>query len=229
MLELQSITGGYYDEIVLQNVSIAVPPASVVALIGPNGAGKTTTLRMAAGLLHPRTGSVILDGSDVTTASPSSRAKRGMCFVEGRAVFPSLSVRENVVLFSPRGKETAAFDEAAAEFPILGKRRNQQAGTLSGGEQQMLALARAYVTRPQLLLVDEPSLGLAPFLVDAIFSFLRRLAARNISVLLVEQYVNRALAIAGFVYVLQKGAVSYSGASSDVNEDQIFAIYSGEV
>ena len=229
MLELQSLTGGYGGVTVLRDVSISVPAASVVALIGPNGAGKSTTLKTASGLLRPREGQVILDGTDVTRMTPSQRVGHGMChLIEGRGVFPSLTVRENMVLFAPKGRESEAFDEAAAAFPILGERRKQQAGTLSGGEQQMLALARAYVSRPRVVLVDEASLGLAPLVVDAIFEFLDRLTKEGIALLLVEQYVTRALALASSVYVLHKGEVVFSGASGDLDEERLFALYAGE-
>jgi branched-chain amino acid transport system ATP-binding protein len=229
MLELQSLTGGYGGVTVLRDVSITVPAASVVALIGPNGAGKSTTLKTASGLLQPREGRVMLDGKDVTRTTPSQRVALGMChLIEGRGVFPSLTVRENMVLFSPKGKETEAFEEAAAAFPILGERRKQQAGTLSGGEQQMLALARAYVSRPRIVLVDEASLGLAPLVVDAIFEFLERLTREGIALLLVEQYVSRALALASTVYVLHKGEVVFSGPSSELDDERLFALYAGE-
>jgi branched-chain amino acid transport system ATP-binding protein len=229
MLELQSLTGGYGGVSVLRNVSITVPASSVVALIGPNGAGKSTTLKMASGLLRPRQGRVVIDGIDATRLSPSQRVRMGMChLVEGRGVFPSLTVHDNLVLFAPKGKQSQAFQEAAGAFPILGERRRQQAGTLSGGEQQMLALARAYVSRPRVVLVDEASLGLAPLIVDAIFEFLERLTREGIALLLVEQYVTRALALADSVYVLHKGEVVYEGASSELDEERLFALYSGE-
>jgi branched-chain amino acid transport system ATP-binding protein len=229
MFELKSLTGGYGGVTVLRNVSITVPDGSVVALIGPNGAGKSTTLKMGSGLLRPQTGSIELDGQDMTKWSPDRRVRGGVChIVEGRGVFPSLTVLENLLLFAPKGKEALAFDQAASVFPILGQRRRQMAGTLSGGEQQMLALARAYVTKPQVVLVDEASLGLAPLLVDAIFEFLQTLASEGISLLVVEQYVNRVLALADNVYVLHKGEVAFKGPSSEVNEDMLFSLYAGE-
>src|SRR5439155_9156112 len=136
------------------------------------------------GLLRPSHGRILLDGRDVTRASPSQRVGMGLChLIEGRGIFPSLTVRENLALFAPKGKEAVAFEEAAGAFPILGERRKQQAGTLSGGEQQMLALARAYVSRPRVVLVDEASLGLAPLIVDSIFPFLERLAQEVIALL----------------------------------------------
>src|SRR5215510_729482 len=229
MFELQSITGGYGDALVLRDVSITVPQSSVVALLGPNGAGKSTTLRMASGLLRPKSGAVLLDGNDITNARPSQRAKAGLCHLpEGRGIFPSLSVKENLVLFSPKGKESESFDQAVDAFPVLGERRRQAAGTLSGGEQQMLALARAYVSGPRLVLVDEASLGLAPLVVDAIFDFLRRMVDEGMSLLLVEQYVARALDLASMVYVLHKGEIVFSGASNELDEDLLFTLYAGE-
>jgi branched-chain amino acid transport system ATP-binding protein len=172
---------------------------------------------------------VVFDGDDVTSVHSADRVRRGLCHLpEGRGVFPSLSVRENLVLFSPKGREAEAFDEAVSVFSVLGARRRQAAGTLSGGEQQMLALARAYVSRPKVLLVDEASLGLAPLLVDQIFDFLDRVVREGMSLLLVEQYVARALQLASSVYVIHKGEIVFSGPSRDVAEDMLFALYAGE-
>lgn len=229
MFEMRSITGGYGGVTVLRDVTIKVPDSSVVALVGPNGAGKSTTLKTASGILRPRQGSVVLDGTDVTKLGPASRNKHGIChLIEGRGVFPSLTVRENLVLFGPKGREADSFEMATATFPILGQRRKQLAGTLSGGEQQMLALARAYVSSPRVVLVDEASLGLAPLIVDTIFDFLDRLSKDGVSLLIVEQYVNRVLPIANSVYVLQNGEIVYDGPSSDLDEDRLFALYAGE-
>ena len=226
MLELQQVFGGYGDVSVLRDVSITVPTSSVVALIGPNGAGKSTTLKVASGLLSPTKGAVVLDGADITRLSPSERAQNGIChIIEGRGVFPSLTVADNLTLFSPRGKERECFEKAASTFPILGRRRRQLAGTLSGGEQQMLALARAYISGPRVVLVDEASLGLAPLIVDGIFAFLEQLGEEGISLLLVEQYVQRALALAEKVYVLHKGEVVYAGPSAGLDEERLFSLY----
>jgi branched-chain amino acid transport system ATP-binding protein len=217
MLEVRELVGGY-----------GTTP-SVVALLGANGAGKSTTLRMISGLLRPTSGSVTFDGVDMTSMRSASRVHRGLCHLpEGRGVFPSLSVRENLVLFSPRGQEADAFDAAVEAFPILGERRKQLAGTLSGGEQQMLTLARAYVSRPKIVLVDEASLGLAPLIVDAIFEFLERMVAEGMSLLIVEQYVQRALAIASTVNVLHKGEIVWTGPSAELDQDMLFALYAGE-
>jgi branched-chain amino acid transport system ATP-binding protein len=229
MLELRNVSGGYGQSTVLHGVSLAVPDASVIALLGPNGAGKSTTLRMASGLLRPRSGEVVLDGTDVTRLNPYQRTRRGVCHIfEGRGVFPSLTVRENLLMQAPKGKsESDIMGQAVEAFPVLGGRRRQIAGTLSGGEQQMLALARAYITEPRVVLVDEASLGLAPLVVDSIFEFLARLAADGVSLLIVEQYVSRALALASTVYLLHQGEIVYSGPAADLDEASIFDLYSG--
>ena len=229
MLELRDVVGGYGDTTVLREISLTVPDGSVVALLGPNGAGKTTTLRIASGLLRPRSGSVLLDGQDIARLSPYRRAALGICHIpEGRAIFPSLTVRDNVTVYACRGTEKDAWDRAVETFPVLGSRRGQVAGTLSGGEQQMLA-SRASWSNPRVVLVDEASLGLAPLVVDDIFEFLEKLAARGTSLLLVEQYVNRALALADSVYLLNQGTIVYDGPAAGLDEDRIFELYTGTV
>ena len=228
MFELRSVSAGYGDTRVLRDVTLIVPPGAVVALLGANGAGKTTLLRVASGLLTPDAGSVRLDGDDVTGASPHRLAELGVCHVpEGRGVFPSLSVRENLVLQSRRGGEKEGLGRAIEAFPVLGKRLEQRAGTLSGGEQQMLALARAWCRRPRLVLLDEVSMGLAPRVVDEIFEFLRRLASEGASLLLVEQYVHRALELADFVWLLSRGEVSFAGEPSELANGELFEHYLG--
>jgi branched-chain amino acid transport system ATP-binding protein len=229
MLEIQNLTGGYGDTIVLRDVTISVPDASVVALLGPNGAGKTTTLRMAAGLARPKQGSVSFDGKEITKLNPYQRARRGLCLIpEGRGIFPSLTVRENLTLYVSHGEQREAYERAVDTFPVLGARKSQIAGTLSGGEQQMLALVRAYVANPKLVLVDEASLGLAPLVVSAIFEFIERIASEGVSLLIVEQYINRALALASTVYLLHQGRIVYSGPSAGLDEERVFALYTGE-
>ena len=228
MLELHQVVGGYGDTTVLREVSLSVPDSSVVALLGPNGAGKTTTLRMASGLLRPRQGAVLLDGVDISKLSPYRRVEQGICHVpEGRGIFPSLTVKENVIIYAPRGKEREAWERAVDTFPVIGSRRRQIAGTLSGGEQQMLALSRAYVANPRVVLVDEASLGLAPLVVDDIFAFLEKIAREGASLLLVEQYVSRALALAETVYLLSQGEIVYAGPAADLDEERIFDLYTG--
>jgi branched-chain amino acid transport system ATP-binding protein len=227
MLELRAVVGGYGSTTVLRDVSMAVPTGSVTTLLGPNGAGKSTTMRMASGLLRPRAGRILLDGVDVTNVPASRRARSGLChIVEGRGVFPSLTVADNLLLQSPHGMPEAEVVERAAEaFPALAERRRQLAGTLSGGEQQMLALMRAYLARARVVLVDEPSLGLAPRVVDLIYGFLERLAREGASLVVVEQYVSRALALADRVYLLSQGRVVFSGEAGELDDAAIFDLY----
>ena len=229
MLEFRGVTGGYGETTVLHEVTLSVPDASVVALLGPNGAGKSTTLRMASGLLKPDSGTIAFDGDDISEVSAHQRSRRGICHVpEGRGIFPSLTVRENVALFAEKRHGAESWERAVETFPVLGDRRRQTAGTLSGGEQQMLSLARAYVANPRLVLVDEASLGLAPFVVDQIFEFLERLALSGASLLLVEQYVSRALALAETIFVLNQGRIVHSGSATDLDTEKIFALYAGD-
>ncbi len=228
MLVLDGITAGYGDTVVLRDVHLAVPAGRVVALLGANGAGKTTLLRVASGLLPPRTGRLVVDGVDRTGAAPETLAGAGVCHVpEGRGVFPSLTVRENLRLYSRPGDEGAALDRAVDAFPRLGERLNQVAGTMSGGEQQMLALARAYLGQPRFVLLDEVSMGLAPRIVDEIFEFLGRLAAEGAALLLVEQYVTKALALADHVYTLARGQIAFAGEPAELAGEDVFASYLG--
>lgn len=228
MFELRGVYAGYNAATVLHDVSLAVPPSSVVALLGPNGAGKTTLLRVASGLLQPRAGDLFLDGKPVTGAAPHRLTALGVCHVpEGRGIFRSLSVRENLRLQAAKGCEEEAVELAASAFPKLGQRLGQVAGTLSGGEQQMLALVRAYIQRPRVVLLDEVSMGLAPKIVDEIFEFVRLLASEGSSLLLVEQYVARALAIADYAYLLNRGSMVFSGEPSELADVDIFEQYAG--
>jgi branched-chain amino acid transport system ATP-binding protein len=199
-----------------------------VALLGPNGAGKTTLLRVASGLLRPAAGRIILDGEDVTGLPSHQLAARGLCHVpEGRGVFPPLSVRENIVLFSTPGTERSAVERAIEAFPRLKDRLDQAAGTMSGGEQQMLALARAYLSGAPVILLDEVSMGLAPVVVDGIFAFLERVDGEGTSLLIVEQYVNKALAIADYAYILGRGRITFAGDSSELVDEDVFHRYLG--
>jgi branched-chain amino acid transport system ATP-binding protein len=228
MLELDGITAGYGDAAVLRDVTVTVPAGTKVALIGPNGAGKTTLLRVASGLLMPQRGRVLFDGDDVTGRRADDLAAMGICHVpEGRGVFPNLTVAENLRLFARPGDEAQAQERAVDAFPRLGERLRQLVGTMSGGEQQMVALARAYVRQPRIVLLDEVSMGLAPKIVDEIFVFLDRLAAEGASLLLVEQFVTKALAIADFVFLLAKGQVNFVGEPSELAGDDIFTRYAG--
>jgi branched-chain amino acid transport system ATP-binding protein len=228
MLRVDGVTAGYGPTTVLRDVSLVVPTGSVVALLGANGAGKTTLLRVASGLLRSVNGRVELDGDDVTNLEPHRLVERGVCHVpEGRGVFPRLTVRENLLLQASVGGLDDPIERAVAAFPRLGARLAQVAGTMSGGEQQMLALARAYIQSPKVVLLDEVSMGLAPKIVDEIFEFLRVLAETGSSLLLVEQYVARALDIADFVYVMKKGRVTFAGESGEIGSEAIFDDYIG--
>jgi branched-chain amino acid transport system ATP-binding protein len=228
VLELEAVTAGYGDTVVLRDVTISVPDSKIVALLGPNGAGKTTTLRTASGLIRPMRGRVLLDGVDVTGRRPYALARRGLCHLpEGHGIFPSLTVKENLVLYSPKGKEKESVQKAADQFPALAQRLGQVAGSLSGGEQQMLSLARTYVTNPGIVVVDEASLGLAPVLVDQVFEALRQIVASGTSLLIVEQYVTRALDLADTVYVMNRGEIVLSGAAAELRGEDVFERYLG--
>jgi branched-chain amino acid transport system ATP-binding protein len=245
MLELRGVTAGYGSHTVLRDVNLVVPDNAVVALLGPNGAGKTTLLRVASGLLKPSSGRVLVDGVDVTGWPPHRLSQLGVCHVpEGRGIFRALSVKDNIRLFerlppplsgghppsAREAKDDFGQDPVAAvaeAFPRLGERLAQRAGTMSGGEQQMLALARAYVAGAKTVLLDEVSMGLAPKIIDEIFEYLHRLAAQGAALLLVEQYVARALELADFVFILNKGRVQFVGESDELGEEQILASYLG--
>jgi branched-chain amino acid transport system ATP-binding protein len=230
MLVLDNLDAVYAGTNVLRGVNLTIPPSSVVALLGANGAGKTTLLRAASGLLRPTSGRILLDGEDVSRATPHDLVKRGVCHVpEGRGVFPNLTVEDNLIMQSLPGSEADAIERAVSAFPKLGQRLTQTAGTMSGGEQQMLALARAYVQSPRFVLLDEVSMGLAPLIVDAIFEFLAVLAAEGASLLLVEQYVARALEVADYVYLLNRGQVAFAGEPAELDGADVFQTYVGAV
>ncbi|HEV7865200.1 MAG TPA: ABC transporter ATP-binding protein, partial [Acidimicrobiia bacterium] len=227
-LELRNVTAGYGSHTVLRDVDLVVPDHSVVALLGPNGAGKTTLLRVASGLLRPTAGRLILDGQDATGWPSHRLAGAGVCHVpEGRGIFRALSVRDNIRLQANPALDLEPVRAVAEAFPRLGERLDQRAGTMSGGEQQMLALAHAYVAGSNTVLLDEVSMGLAPKVIDEIFDYLRRLAEGGAALLLVEQYVGRALELADFVYILNKGRVQFVGEAGELGEEQILASYLG--
>jgi len=227
MLEFRGVDAGYGETTVLRGIDLVVPTGAVVALLGPNGAGKTTLLKIGSALMAPQAGSLFFDGADVTGASPDSLVQRGLCHVpEGRGVFRSLTVRENLRVFAGRD-DRDGIERAIDAFPRLGERINQVAGTMSGGEQQMLALARACVRHPQVVLLDEVSMGLAPRIVDEIFLFLERLARQGCSLLVVEQYVEKALAIADYVYILSRGTLAFAGDPDEIDVADVFGKYLG--
>jgi len=230
LFELRNITAGYDTGTVLRDVSLVVPDNSVVALLGPNGAGKTTLLRVASGLLRPTSGQILIDGVDVTGQKPYQLARRGVCHVpEGRGIFPSLTVTDNIQLQADGSKFKASLAKATATFPRLGERATQIAGTMSGGEQQMLALSHAYVSDPGIVLLDEVSMGLAPKIVEEIFGYLHDLAASGTALLLVEQYVTRALQLADYVYILDRGKITFAGEPREISEETIMNAYLGSL
>ena len=231
LLVVEGIRAGYgTDGDVLHGVDLAVHDGGVVALLGPNGAGKSTLLRTIAGFVAPRAGSVRLAGLPIDGHDPATIARCGLYLVpERRAVFPNLTVADNLRLATaaPEKRWVAELDAALELFPRLVERRHQLAGTLSGGEQQMLALARAFAARPRLLLLDEPSLGLAPKIVDEVFVTIHRFLAEHIAVVLVEQYVERAIEVADEVAVLRHGQVAWAGPAAAVDLDELAEGYLG--
>jgi branched-chain amino acid transport system ATP-binding protein len=227
-LALRHITGGYGESLVLRDVSLEVGPGAIDALLGANGAGKTTLMRIASGLLDPSEGSVSVNGVDLTDQSPERRVRAGLCLVpEGRGVFPNLTVRENLELQVPRWANQSDYERALEAFPVLKRRLRQLAGTMSGGEQQCLAVARCYLSEPSIVLIDEVSMGLAPRIIDEIFDSLVKLAGEGISLLLVEQYVSKALEVADTVHLLERGQVTLTGKSESIDEEKIMAGYLG--
>jgi branched-chain amino acid transport system ATP-binding protein len=233
MLEVADLQVAYGDQQVLWGVSREVGEGEVVAVVGPNGAGKTTTLLTIAGLLRPRGGRVSFLGSRIDGLPPHLIVERGLALVpEGRRLFGSMSVRENLLLGGYPSRARAARGATLAEvmelFGVLAARASQRAATLSGGEQQMLAIARALMAQPRLLLLDEPSLGLAPLLVRRVFSLIREIAARGVTVVLVEQNVFAALEHADRAYVLSGGRVTAAGPARDLlARDEIRRTYVG--
>jgi branched-chain amino acid transport system ATP-binding protein len=214
---------------VLRGVNLVVPPGTVFALLGPNGAGKTTTLKVASGRLRPTAGCVHVAGTHVNGASPEALARAGVCSIpEGRGVFPNLTVAENLrmMTFRPGTKADDVEEEAYARFPRLGERRRQLAGTMSGGEQQMLAMARALTTDPSLLLLDEISMGLAPLIVAELYELVGQLAAQGLAILLVEQFARTALAVSDYAAIMTQGRIESVGEPADIG-DEVSAAYLG--
>jgi branched-chain amino acid transport system ATP-binding protein len=220
LLELDRISVSYGSMRALADVSLVVPEGCVVALLGANGAGKTTTLRTISGLVRTDRGRIRFDGQEVAHWPPHLISAAGVVHVpEGRGIFRSLTVAENLSMAAYAGvgeRAASIIEQAVALFPVLGDRLGQQAGTLSGGEQQMLALARALVTRPRLLMLDEISMGLAPLITAQLFDTIRASKEAGTSMLLVEQYVDAALELADYAYVLEKGRIVDMGEPSDL-------------
>ncbi len=221
LLEVGGLAGGYGPLRVLHGVDFAVPAGRIAALVGGNGAGKTTTMAMLAGLLAPSAGTIRYKGEAVDSWSPAQRVAAGLVLVpEGRLVFPDMTVEENLRLGAigrqARPHTAEGLETVYGRFPRLAERRRQAAGTLSGGEQQMLALGRGLMSRPHLLLLDEPSLGLAPVMVDLIFDAIGDLAGAGMTILLSEQNVGLSLELAERAYVLENGAIALSGSGRDL-------------
>ncbi len=231
-LEVRNVTAGYGQVTVLRDVTLRVDPGEVVAVVGANGAGKSTLLGVISGLIAPVEGQVHFDGQDATRLSAHERPGRGLVLVpEGGRLFPFMTVEENLRLGGFSKKEVSA--ERLAEmfelFPILAERRNQLAGKLSGGERQMCAVARAIMSRPKLLMLDEPSVGLSPLMVSNVFELVKGLAERvGLSIILVEQNVGEALEISDRAYVIEQGRITRDGRSDDLRSDsRIRAAYMG--
>ena len=224
MLEIDGIDVFYGDVQALWDVSLRVESGEVVTIIGANGAGKTTTLRAIAGLMKPRRGKVILDGADVTGLAPNEMVRRGVVLVpEARQLWPAMTVLENLEMGAyarpARRQRAETLRRVFAMFPILEQRAKQKAGTLSGGEQQMCAIGRGLMARPRILLLDEPALGLAPLLVREVFESLKSIREQGVTIVLVEQNVRHALALADRAVVLETGRVTLSGAASELVRD----------
>ena len=228
IFELRDIRAGYGPIEVVHGISLRVPAGTVVALLGPNGGGKTTLLNVCAGTLPPNGGEVWFNGQLITSVSADGRARRGICTVpEGRGIFPNLTVRENLLMATQVGVPMDHIENATfTQFPKLTDKRKQLAGTLSGGEQQMLALARAFATDPKILLLDELSLGLAPIVVTELYDKVRELASGGLSILLVEQFARTALPIADAAAVVLQGVIAYEGSPAEM-EEALSASYLG--
>ena len=228
MLTIENLQAGYGKVQVLHGVSIQVPKGKIVTLIGSNGAGKSTTMRAISGMIKPASGKITLAGQDITGLGSHQIAKRGLAHSpEGRRVFATMTVTDNLLLGAfprltgsrPKGDVEGDLERAMELFPRLKERRTQLAGTLSGGEQQMLAMARAVMLNPEIVLLDEPSMGLAPILVEEVFRIIADLKARGVTMLLVEQFAAAALKVADYGYVLENGRISVHGEAASLRDD----------
>ena len=233
LLEIADLKVNYGQIEALKGVSLRVEPREIVAILGANGAGKTTLMRTISGLLTPRGGSIVFEGTDITRLGADRIVRLGIAqSPEGRRVFGTLSVMENLRLGAftrPAGEVAGSLDFVLQMFPRLAERRGQLAGTMSGGEQQMLAMGRAMMCRPRMLLLDEPSMGLSPIMVDKIFEVVSDIARQGVTILLVEQNAKRALELAQRGYVLDSGTMTMGGEASTLLDDpRVRAAYLGE-
>jgi branched-chain amino acid transport system ATP-binding protein len=230
-LELRGVTGGYGTIDVLYGVDLVLRKGEVHALLGPNGAGKSTTLKVASGQIRPTSGAVLFDGTAIGRAGPDALARQGVCLVpEGRGVFPNLTVAENLRMATYAGTPLkTVLDRAYTRFPRLAERRKQLAGTLSGGEQQMLAMARALATDPKVLLLDELSMGLAPLIVEDLYAVVARIASEGLSIVVVEQFAHQVLGVADVASIMLSGKVQLSGSPESVAGALEAAYLSGAV
>ena len=225
MLEVIDVDAGYGDVEVLRGVSLSISEGEVVSVVGANGAGKTTLLSAISGLRAPSSGKIMFDGFDITELPANKVVERGLALIpEGRGLFPGLTVEENLKLGAyhrdARRQRRASFDEVMELFPVLADRRVQLAGSLSGGEQQMCALARGLMSRPKLLMLDEPSLGLAPIIVELLFETITALRDRGMTLLLVEQNVAEALELSTRGYVMDQGQITMGGPAAELLQDR---------
>lgn len=223
LLRVERLSSGYHRVPVLNEVSFHVREGDMVAIIGPNGAGKTTLLKTISGLIQPTSGRIFFNGHEISGQPPHAISRIGIAHVpEGGRLFPNMSVMENLMMGAYSHREalkTGILDELFELFPRLKERRHQLARTLSGGERQMLAIARGMASRPRLLMLDEPSLGLAPVLVETIYDRLRVLRERGLTILLVEQNIHHALSLAGRGYVLENGRIVLEGTCTDLSQN----------
>ena len=237
MLTVSNLHAAYGKVEVLHGISLEVPKGKLVTLIGSNGAGKTTTMRAISGMLRPKSGSVTLGGTDITRMDSHRIARAGLAHSpEGRRVFASMTVTDNLLLGAfprftrarPKGDIKGDLEKALDLFPRLKERQGQLAGTLSGGEQQMLAMARAVMLNPDVILLDEPSMGLAPILVEEVFRIINRLKAEGVTMLLVEQFAAAALNVADYGYVLENGNINIHGPAASLrNDPRVISAYLG--
>jgi branched-chain amino acid transport system ATP-binding protein len=223
LLDISGICAGYGGTEVLRDIDMEIAPGEIIALLGSNGAGKSTLNRTISGLLRPRAGSILFDGRSIDRAMPSEIVERGLIHVpEGRKIFPNMTIVENLDLGSYRRASTRRAqnrDRVFSTFPRLAERRHQNAGTLSGGEQQMLAIGRGLMAEPRLLILDEPSLGLSPRLVEDLFALISRIHADGLAILLVEQNVMQSLMLAARAYILEQGEIVLSGLASELRDN----------